>query len=249
MVHQINTVYRRTTYRLPHVSIFYGRPERGTCEKSESNAAQITPLMKTEAIIFPSIEINLLADVNTFVSTWISLYPTDNDYDFYFEYRFKRKLNEKQLLRLFEWYNKGPLDEQQMVKFAESVAPHLPLINRARKKADWVTIYTDSFFVNPLWHGFIAHLVGGINGPPFFDEDIYRAYHYMHTVEIRELPDDRDEQSLQHGLYTDFYFNKEKVNRYHHSNEMWDLAMRAFGRFLKHHPDLFLKNGMYVTPG
>lgn len=193
--------------------------------------------MDTEAKVFPDLQINLFADMHTFVVRWDSMFAIDESYEFYLEHRYKKELTEKELLKLFEWFNRGKLGDADLQVFFTEVAPRLSLINEFKRKEDYISIYSVDWDIKLTWFAFIMHLIGG---GPLFDENIFRAYHYINTAEIKDLPEDYDGQCEQHTEYTVFYFDKEEKLNYGYTDDMWDNALWVLGKFLKEYPNLFM---------
>ena len=187
--------------------------------------------------VFPAIQVNLFADIDAFIVSWDSLFEIDEEYEYYLEHRYDSKITETQLLRLFEWFNRGPLVGEQLATFTSDVAGRLGIINEVKETQEFIVMYEQMWDLKPVWFSFLMHLVGV---GPIFDENIWRAYRYINTAEILEFPTDKEEQEIEYGDYSCFYWEKAEKLNYKYTDEMWDNALWMLGKFLKEYPGLFL---------
>jgi hypothetical protein len=168
----------------------------------------------------------------TFVDFWAKRYYDGNE-PIYREY-IKRPLTPKSVRELFAW--KAMRINRKSIKagehpFVETVISNLDLFRSHQLNTPEDA---NNFLTNELkdkgmiWKIFTLHILYP-NRYPIFDQNVYRAMHYLQTITIKEIPSkNRDKQLSYIDEYLPFYNDHES-----YEDRRLDKALFSFGQFLK----------------
>jgi hypothetical protein len=175
-------------------------------------------------------------DPATFVEFWASKYRYDDGLEYkYSEEIDKRPLKEDSIRRLFAW-KAMPVKRKSIEAgehpFVETVIENF---NRFCSLPLNTSENANNFLTNELkeqsgmiWKIFTLHILHP-DIYPIFDQNVYRAMHYLQTGTIKEIPSkDKDMQSCYINEYMPFY--KEQGD---YKGRKLDKALFVFGNFLK----------------
>jgi hypothetical protein len=171
-------------------------------------------------------------DSATFVEFWARRYNDRNEKK-YREY-IKRPLTPESVRGLFAW-KAMPINRETIKTgkhpFVETVISKLDRFHRLQLNTPEDT---NNFLTNELkgkgmiWKIFTLHIMHP-DRYPIFDQNVYRAMHYLHTGTIKEIPrKNSDKQPSYINEYLPFYNHHES-----YEDRKLDKALFSFGRFLK----------------
>jgi hypothetical protein len=192
--------------------------------------------MSGDTQLFPAMSINQFADPVSFVYSWNRLYRytgRDEDYE---SLKDKEEWTEEDLLTLFEWFEGKKLSNTRLKVFNEQVAARVRILNVMKQEVDIGDLYCEFGHLDYMWYHFLANLVIDY---PLFNRDIYRAFHFINSAEIREFPKDHCEQLEVYMAYVDFYDKYQELTPGCSTMER-EIALMVFGRYLRRHCILFL---------
>jgi hypothetical protein len=171
-------------------------------------------------------------DPLTFVDFWAKRYYYGNE-PIYREY-IKRPLTPKSVRELFAW--KAMRINSKSIKagkhpFVETVISNLDCFYSLQLNTPGDA---NNFLTNELkgkgmiWKIFTLHIIYP-DLYPIFDQNVYRAMHYLQTGTINEIPSkNRDKQLSYINEYLPFYNHHES-----YEDRKLDKALFSFGQFLK----------------
>jgi hypothetical protein len=176
-------------------------------------------------------------DPAKFVEFWTSRYDYRSEYK-YSEEIDQRPLKPDSIRNLFAWKAMRPNRKSIQARehpFVETVIANFDRFCRLPLKTPE---YANTFLANELkaqsgmiWKIFALHILHP-DLYPIFDQNVYRAMHYMQTDTTKEIPSKgRDKQSCYINEYLPFFnaFNALK----HYPDRKLDKALFSFGQFLK----------------
>lgn len=176
-------------------------------------------------------------DPATFVKFWASKYRYDAG-EYKYEEIDKRPLKPDSIRRLFAWKAMRIKRKAIMAgrhSFVEAVIENfddfcsLPL-NTSENANNFLT---DNLKAQSgmIWKIFTLHIMYP-NRFPIFDQNVYRAMHYLQTGTIKEIPSkNTDKQSSYINEYMPFY--KELEEHEDCRGRKLDKALFVFGQYLK----------------
>ena len=176
----------------------------------------------------------MFSDVSSFAYCWDRCYPPDEN-NVHEELLFKDQLTEAELLKLYE-LKFGKLSDERLTIFSKEIVSHLQLINELKESVDISMYYHHFPDIEVRWHIFLMRV---IFRAPIFDENVYRAYHFIRTAEKREPPIQEEEEYLMiyHDFFTFFWNTVESTPDC--TPEQLNNALWAFGKFLKDYERMF----------
>ena len=172
-------------------------------------------------------------DPAIFVEFWASKYRYDAG-SYKYEEIDKRPLKPDSIRRLFAWKamqlnRKSIMAEEH--PFVEMVIDNFDRFNRLPLNT---SEDADNFLTNELkdkgmiWKIFTLHIMYP-DKYPIFDQNVYRAMHYLQTDTIKEIPSKNcDKQTSYITEYLPFY----NAHGYYPDRKL-DKALFSFGQFLK----------------
>jgi hypothetical protein len=185
---------------------------------------------------FPTLELKLFKNANSFVKCWSRLYNYPN-YELYKSLITKPVLSEGDLRSLFEWKNGMNLSTKKENSFLTQVLHHNELVYTLKKEFD-----TDKFQItfgkmSAIWQIFLLHILQP-STCPIFDQHVYRAFRFIQYQDDKVLPFTRSAKLnvFQKEYYPFFLDMKDLVNEYDHFEI--DKALWAFGKLIKEYPEL-----------
>lgn len=189
-------------------------------------------------------------DPTAFVEFWATRYNERSE-PVYREY-IKRPLTSKSVMKLFAWkamqINRKSIEAGKH-PFVKTVISSLDHFNSLQLNTP---DDANNFLTNELkgkgmiWKIFTLHIMYP-DRYPIFDQNVYRAMHYLQTGTIKEIPSKRkDKQQSYVNEYLPFY-----NERGYYEDRKLDKALFAFGRFLKIFPvmdeELLTNRGDFQT--
>jgi hypothetical protein len=179
-------------------------------------------------------------DFQEFVTYWTNLYTYYPKHQLgnklYDDNIMKREFSEEDIYALFTWKNGMPLSGKKN-ETVKQITQHLNLINRL-KSSEQINIHSYLDFINDgVWKIFLLHIIKP-EFYPIFDQHTYRAYQYIKTGMILEIPKDK---TFMMNFYLDVYVPFIHYNVFDNNNAEHrrlkireiDKALFAFGKFLK----------------
>ncbi|MBU8878520.1 hypothetical protein BGM26_05895 [Bacillus sp. FJAT-29790] len=174
------------------------------------------------------------SDFHDFTKYWAALYsykpkhPKGNE--LYNEHIQKSEFSEEDLYALFTWKNGMTLSKKKK-ETVKQITEKIHLIN-SLKGSDQVNVdYDLDFLSDGVWKIFLLHLINP-EYYPLFDQHTYRAFQYIQTELILEIPKD-NKQWVK--LYFDEYLPYIHEHSSHEGLKMTEIdqALFTFGQFLK----------------
>ena len=175
-------------------------------------------------------------DPAIFVEFWASKYRYDAG-SYKYEEIDKRPLKPDSIRRLFAW-KAMQLNRKSIMAgehpFVETVIDNFDCFNRLALNT---SEDADNFLTNELkgkgmiWKIFTLHIMYP-NRFPVFDQNVYRAMHYVQNGIIEEIPHKNiDKQAAYINEYVPFYTELEELGDC--KGRKLDKALFSFGQFLK----------------
>ena len=172
-------------------------------------------------------------DYKTFVDFWSDYYifsPKDN---LYTDRINKSKFTKTDIEMLFEWKNgmkvNGHIPKQASI---DKVVSRLTQVNKLKAHFD-LTYFKKHFSdIAAIWQIFLLHIIQPTQFP-IFDQHVYRAHIFLVNKTITEIPNHQPHKlKYYHNNYLPFFDTlKSEIT----DLRKIDLALWAFGKFLKTH--------------
>ena len=169
---------------------------------------------------------------SNFVDFWANRYNDRNEQTY--RESIKRPLTVESIRELFAW--KAMRINRESIKlgkhpFVETVISNLDCfrevqLNNAEDANNFLTNMLKG--KGMIWKIFTLHIIYP-DRYPIFDQNVYRAMHYLYTGKIKEIPrKNGDKQSSYINEYLPFYNHHES-----YEDRKLDKALFSFGQFLK----------------
>ena len=191
--------------------------------------------LKMENIeFFPVLDLKNTT-LQSFIDFWSRYYintvnTLEKENEYYVSPISSVELEYDTLILLYKWKNGSILSKLKEKAFNEKIISRLDELNNLKsggiKSIDDVQVICPD--LSAIWLIFLTHIIDK-ESFPIFDMHVYRAYNYLKTGIVLEIPD-KNEVKLK--LYKDYlkYYNslRPQIKDY----KKWDEAMWAFGKFL-----------------
>ncbi|MDQ0156532.1 hypothetical protein [Robertmurraya andreesenii] len=178
-------------------------------------------------------------DQKQFIEYWAELYNYDPKHPLcnklYDENIIKEEYSEKDIFALYAWKNGMALSKKK-AEAVKQIVLNLDRINEL-KKSNQTDLYSSLYFIpDGVWKLFLLHIINPAYYP-IFDQHTYRAYQYIKSDMILEMPKDKsimikfylnDYIPFIHEYIQDSDYDLRRMNI-----RKMDKALFAFGRFLK----------------
>lgn len=176
-----------------------------------------------------------ITDWSLFINSWSRLYQYP-DLDEYKRLIQQDQLKEEDISWLFTWKNGMNLSGAKQRRVANDILPNYELFDQLRQGFS-LTVFQQHFAgISAVWQIFLLHILQP-NTFPIFDQHVYRAYRYLNTSQLAELPiGNAKRMSLYHDSYLPFFNQVALATDI--SRQTIDQALWAFGKFLKQYPTL-----------
>ena len=170
--------------------------------------------------------------LQSFIDFWSSYYnyPLEKETKHYTIPISEQGLTEGSLRLLYEWKNGSILSKLKDKAFNEKIIRRLNELNNLKscgiKTID--EVHETCPNLSAIWLIFLTHIIDK-ESFPIFDMHVYRAFNYLRTGIVLEIPDNNE---IKLNLYKDYlkYYNQLRSQIKHYKK--WDEAMWAFGKFL-----------------
>lgn len=186
--------------------------------------------------MFPTIELNLFENANSFVKCWSRLYNYSN-YEQYQAIVTKPTLSTGDLRLLFEWKNGMNLSSKKEVSFLNQVLQHEELVNELKGEFENEKFENTFGRMSAIWQIFLLHIIQP-SKYPIFDQHVYRAFRFIQNQDEKSLPFTRTAKlKVFYKEYLPFFLDMKDLADEHDYFEI-DKALWAFGRIIKEYPGL-----------
>lgn len=186
--------------------------------------------------MFPTIQLNLFENANSFVKCWSRLYSYPN-YELYKAIVTKPTLATGDLRLLFEWKNGMNLSSKKETSFINQVLQHEKLVDELKSEFKYEK-FENTFGTMPaIWQIFLLHIIQPCEYP-IFDQHVYRAFRFIQNQDEKELPATRQAKlNVFYSKYLPFFLDMKDLTNENDHFEI-DKALWAFGRIIKEYPGL-----------
>lgn len=180
--------------------------------------------------MFPTIQLNLFGNANSFVRCWSSLYNYSN-YEQYKAIVTKTTLLTGDL-RLFEWKNGMNLSSKKELSFLNQVLQHEEVVHELKSEFDYEKFESTFGEMSAVSQIFLLHIIQP-SEYPIFDQHVYQAYRFIQNQDEKTLPFTRTaKMSVFYKEYLPFFlYVKDLADKHDHFDI--DKALWAFGRIIK----------------
>jgi hypothetical protein len=192
--------------------------------------------MSGDTQIFPALSINQFADPVSFVHSWSGLYRYSEKDDEYEALKDKEEWTVQDVMALFEWFDGRKMSKGRLKMFNECVADKVAILNVMKSEVSIGDLYCEFVHLGYMWYYFLANIVIDY---PLFNRDIYRAFHFINSADIREFPWQDCNQLDEYLAYVDFYYKYQELTP-GCGRRTREAALWVFGQFLREHSILFL---------
>lgn len=185
--------------------------------------------MSENTRLFPTLQINILAEPIQFVEAWNKYFPFDEDFERYMELAFETdSYTSEELLWLFEYLEGEKISGEKYELYKEEVGSKLDIINLIMEDEEYDALYTDTFMnITASWFIYLQHITSRL---PYFDHNVCLAFRHITDGGIVDTSD--EELFILYGEFCKF--SEEMVTLTPGYGELaWRNALWTFGKFLK----------------
>ena len=169
------------------------------------------------------------ASPQEFVEQWRALYDYGHEH-LYADAIGKPQFSVSDVEGLFLWKNGQPLSAKK-AKTVRSITDRIQVVNQLKSSLDMDTFQEQFDAISAIWKIFLLHIIAPRTFP-IFDQHVYRAYCFLQTGSIQEIPPaNPTKEKVYFQQYVPFFNALQPVCET--SRKQVDEALWAFGRFLK----------------
>jgi hypothetical protein len=173
------------------------------------------------------------AGYNTFVNFWSDYYIFSQRDNLYTDRIHQSKFTKTDIKMLFEWKNgmkvNGHIPKQASI---DKVISRLTHVNKLKTHFDLLLFKKHFSDIAAIWQIFLLHIIQPTQFP-IFDQHVYRAHFFLLNKTIGEISNHQPHKlKYYHNNYLPFFnILKAEIT----DIRKIDLALWAFGKFLKTH--------------
>ncbi len=162
-----------------------------------------------------------------------------NNESLYTDNIIKSTYNETDILELYYWKNNVGADAKAMSapkrNYVRNIQNRLDAVNRLKTNFSLKEYESEFGSLTGIWGVFLLHIIAP-SLYPIYDQHVYRAFRFIETGEIREIPwQDRKKYIEYHEDYVPFFQRLFNETRGYTAKEVDD-ALMVFGQFLSRYP-------------
>ena len=179
---------------------------------------------------YPCLSFNWKTTPSSFVTSWSQLYsyPMEHLYEGNIH---KRVFSIVDIAQLYEWKNGRRLSRRKQATFDTKIIAKLNRINDFKQElyiSEFRNVFAD---ISTIWKLFLLHIIAP-GTYPIFDQHVFRAYKYLTTRMLQEIPLSNNQKD---DIYFQYYlpFFNGMVTSSSQPRKKVDEALFTFGRFLK----------------
>jgi hypothetical protein len=178
----------------------------------------------------PLITFDWSATPSTFVSSWSKLYNYPME-PLYTQNIHKSFLSHTDIAQLYEWKNGSRLSQKKQAAFDAKIGARLHRINDLKQELHVNQFQKEFADISAIWKIFLIHIIAP-DIYPIFDQHVFRAYSYLTTQELKEIPlSNNHKEKIYFQGYLAFFNGIVATSQ--QPRKQVDEALFSFGRFLK----------------
>lgn len=191
--------------------------------------------------MFIKFEPNTSINLDEFIKYWSNLYSYKPHHHLgnklYDDIIGKKVFHEQDILSLFTWKNGMTLSGKKEIT-VKQINQNINLINELKQSGPFYNIDKLTFLPHSIWKIYLLHIIHP-DYYPILDQHTYRAYQYINSQLISEIPKDKTKMM---EFYLEEYtpYIHQLVNQTSMTYKKIELVSReidkslfAFGKFLK----------------
>jgi hypothetical protein len=133
--------------------------------------------------------------------------------------------------QLYEWKNGSRLSQKKQAAFDTKIGARLQHINQFKQELNVNQFRKEFADVSAIWKLFLLHIIAP-DTYPIFDQHVFRAYWFLTTRTIQEIPlPDKEKETIYFQGYLAFFNGIAEAAQ--QPRKQIDEALFSFGRFLK----------------